>query len=83
MWYVILGQDKMDSLALRLQTRPEHLKRINALRAQGRLLVAGPFPAADCENPGEQGFTVSLIIAEFNSLKEAESWVSADPYVVS
>ncbi len=83
MWYAILGNDKADSLTLRLEARPEHLKRINTLRAQGRLLLAGPFPAADCENPGDQGYTGSLIVADFDSLKDAESWIAADPYVLS
>ena len=83
MYYAILCEDVADSLALRKKTRPAHLERISTLVEQGRLLVAGPHPALDCEDPGEAGFTGSLIIAEFASLEEATSWADSDPYVTA
>ncbi len=72
MWYVIYSEDIEDSLALRKQTRAAHLERIQLLVDQGRVLVAGPCPAIDNEDPGEAGFTGSLVIAEFESLEEAQ-----------
>lgn len=81
MLYVILGEDKPESLAARLAARPRHLERLEALRSEGRLLLAGPFPAIDCEDPGAAGFTGSLIVAEFPSLEQAQQWAQADPYV--
>lgn len=81
MWYAIIAEDVDNSLPLRQQARPEHLKRLEQLQQQGRLLVAGPFPAIDSEDPGPNGFTGSLIIAEFASLEEAQTWASEDPYV--
>lgn len=83
MWYMILGADAPDSLDRRRAARPEHLKRLEALREAGRLLIAGPLPAIDAAEPGPNGFTGSLIVAEFDSLTEAQSWADADPYVKS
>lgn len=81
MYYAIMGQDVKDSLKSRLSVRPEHLARLEQLKQQGRLLLAGPLPAIDSEDPGPAGFTGSLIIAEFESLQAARSWAQADPYV--
>lgn len=83
MYYAIISEDKHNSLERRLAARPEHLDRLKALAAEGRLLVAGPHPAIDSEDPGEAGFTGSLVIAEFASLEEAKSWADADPYVAA
>lgn len=80
MWYVITGEDTPDSLDKRLESRPAHLERIKDLKEQGRLLVAGPFPAIDSEEPGPAGFTGSLIIAAFDSLEAATEWAESDPY---
>ena len=81
MWYMISSQDVENSLSMRLQTRTAHLKRLQELANEGRLLVAGPHPAIDNENPAEAGFTGSLVIAEFESLTDAETWANADPYM--
>ncbi|MDA8421259.1 MAG: YciI family protein [Pseudomonadota bacterium] len=81
MFYVITGQDVPDSLERRKATRPAHLERLTRLRAEGRLLLAGPFPAIDAADPGAAGFSGSLIVAEFPSLAEAQVWADADPYV--
>lgn len=81
MHYLILGQDAAHSLARRLEVRPAHLQRLHALRDAGRLLLAGPLPAVDNADPGEAGFTGSLIVAEFESLAAAQAWAQADPYV--
>jgi|TARA_B110000914_G_scaffold43321_1_gene36696 uncharacterized protein YciI len=81
MWYVIIGKDIEDSLQLRMKTRDSHLARLNDLTDQGRILVAGPIPAIDNEDPGEAGFSGSIIIAEFKSLQDAEDWANQDPYV--
>ena len=81
MLYAILCEDIENSLALRMDARPAHLERIQALVDEGRLLAAGPHPALDTEDPGDAGFTGSLIIAEFDSLEEATSWADSDPYV--
>lgn len=81
MWYAIMTDDVEDSLPLRKQVRSEHLARLHELREQGRLLIAGPFPKIDAEDPGPAGFTGSLIIGEFESLEEARQWAEADPYV--
>ena len=75
MFYIIYSEDVENSLALRLSVREEHLERLRTLQAQGKLLVAGPCPAIDSENPGDAGFTGSLIIAEFDSLVAAQQWV--------
>jgi uncharacterized protein YciI len=83
MVYVIVGQDVPDSLDKRLASRPAHLERLHALQHAGRLLLAGPFPAIDGNDPGAAGFTGSLIVAEFDSLDTAQSWADADPYVAA
>ena len=80
MWYAIMAEDVPGSLATRLATRPAHLDRLKALQAEGRLFVAGPHPAIDSPDPGEAGFSGSLIIAEFDSLEAATVWADADPY---
>lgn len=80
MWYAIISQDVANSLAMRLTSRPAHLARLEALKTEGRLLLAGPHPAIDSENPGEAGFSGSLIVAEFASLEAATRWADADPY---
>lgn len=81
MYYAILTEDIENSLALRQKARPAHLARLQVLADEGRLLVAGPHPALDTEEPGEAGFTGSLVIAEFDSLEDATAWADADPYV--
>jgi len=81
MYYVIISEDVADSLPLRKEARPAHLKRLEELKAEGRLLLAGPMPAIDAEDPGNAGFVGSVVIAEFGSLAEAEQWANADPYV--
>ncbi|AEY01259.1 YCII-like protein [Oceanimonas sp. GK1] len=83
MWYVIFSQDNPNSLPLRKEARPAHLARLQALADEGRLLVAGPNPAIDAEDPAEAGFTGSTVIAEFDSLEAAQSWADADPYVAA
>ena len=80
MLYAILSQDIDNSLPLRLQSRPAHIARLQTLQNQGLLILAGPHPAIDNPEPGAQGFTGSLIVAEFSSLSDAESWAHADPY---
>jgi uncharacterized protein len=82
-YYVIKGTDRENSLNQRLAARPAHVERLQELKRAGRLLLAGPLPAIDCEDPGAAGFTGSLIVAEFPSLGEAECWAKADPYVTS
>ena len=81
MYYAILSNDVPDSLSLRQKNRPEHLQRLEALKAEGRLLIAGPHPALDTNEPGDAGFTGSLVIAEFDCLEDAQSWADNDPYV--
>ena len=81
MWYAIEGYDGSDVLPRRMAARPAHLARLQALRDTERLLVAGPCPAIDAEDPGPAGFSGSLVIAEFASLEEARAWADADPYV--
>ncbi len=83
MWYAIMGNDVANSLVQRSAARPAHLARLDALQAQGRLLLAGPFPAVDAFDPATAGFTGSLIVAEFASLAEARAWADADPYVAA
>ena len=83
MWYAIFGQDTPNSLDKRKAARPAHVARLQALQDQGRLLLAGPFPAVDASDPGEAGFTGSLIVAEFASLPAAQEWANADPYVAA
>lgn len=83
MFYAILCVDVDDSLALRAETRPAHIARLQALEDQGRLLLAGPHPAIDGLDPGPAGFTGSLIVAEFESLEDARAFADADPYVAA
>lgn len=83
MLYAISGEDHPGSLDKRLAARPAHLERLQALLNQGRLVLAGPFPALDCADPGAAGFTGSLIVAEFDSLEDARAWAEADPYVAA
>ena len=83
MWYAITGLDHVDSLPSRLAARAAHLERLRQLHSESRLLLAGPFPAIDAEDPGPAGFTGSLIVAEFGSLAEAKAWANADPYVAA
>ena len=80
MWYAIIAEDTPGTLQQRLDARPRHLARLEQLKADGRLLLAGPHPAIDSENPGEAGFNGSLVVAEFDSLAAAEAWAAADPY---
>lgn len=83
MWFAIVGTDVPDSLDKRKSARPAHLARLEQLQAEGRLLLAGPFPAIESDDPGPAGFTGSLIVAEFASLAEARGWADADPYVAA
>ncbi len=80
MFYAIISQDVDDSLEKRISVRAEHIARLQALQDEGRLLIAGPHPMIDSEDPGPAGFTGSLIVAEFDSLEEAKKWANADPY---
>ena len=81
MWYVINGTDTEDSLERRLSARAAHVARLQQLQDEGRLLLAGPYPAVDSNDPGPAGFTGSLIVAEFDSFEDAQTWAKADPYV--
>jgi uncharacterized protein YciI len=81
MYYAIIATDEAGTLDKRLATRPDHLARLQALRDAGRLLLAGPHPGADTEDPGPAGFTGSLVVAEFGSLEEARTWAETDPYM--
>ncbi|QYJ91568.1 YciI family protein [Shewanella halotolerans] len=83
MWYMISSQDVENSLEKRLQARPDHLARLQELSDEGRLMIAGPHPAIDSDNPGEAGFTGSLVVAEFDSLGAAQAWADQDPYVAA
>ncbi|MDX1451159.1 MAG: YciI family protein [Oleiphilaceae bacterium] len=83
LYYAIISEDVENSLPLRQQARPAHLARLEALQNQGRLLVAGPHPAIDSADPGPNGFTGSLVIAQFASLEEARQWADEDPYVAA
>lgn len=83
MWYAIMSEDINDSLAQRMAARPAHLERLKALQNEGRLLLAGPFPAIDNIDPGSAGFSGSLIVAEFDSLEAANIWADDDPYVIA
>ncbi|EPJ52706.1 MAG: yciI-like protein [Osedax symbiont Rs2] len=80
MLYAFICHDHPNSLQLRLQARPEHLARLESLKQQGRLIIAGPHPAIDSEDPGEAGFSGSLIVAEFDNLATAQQWAAEDPY---
>lgn len=81
MLYAIIAEDVKNSLEDRLKARPAHLERLQQLQNEGRLILAGPHPSIDAEDPGEAGFSGSLIVAEFNSLKDAKAWADADPYI--
>lgn len=81
MLYAIISQDVAESLPLRKQARADHLARLETLRDQGRLILAGPHSAIDSDDPGEAGFTGSLVVAEFESLEAAQRWADADPYL--
>ncbi|HWR78096.1 MAG TPA: YciI family protein [Thiobacillus sp.] len=83
MFYAIVGQDVPDSLNQRLTARPAHMDRLHTLQQAGRLLLAGPFPAIDSNDPGAAGFSGSLIVAEFDTLADAQAWAEADPYVAA
>ena len=83
MYYAVIASDVAGSLERRLAARPAHLQRLQQLKNEGRLLLAGPFPAIDNEDPGPAGFSGSLILAEFESLEEARAWADADPYVTA
>lgn len=83
MFYMICATDVENSLEKRLAARPDHLARLNALKDEGRLLIAGPFPAIDSDDPGPAGFTGSLVVAEFDSLEAAKAWAEDDPYVAA
>lgn len=81
MLYAIIATDVANSLEKRLEARPAHLERLTALKSEGRIILAGPMPAVDSNDPGAAGFTGSLIVAEFDSLSAAQSWADADPYI--
>jgi uncharacterized protein YciI len=83
MLYAFISQDAAGTLEKRLAARPGHLKRLEQLRDEGRLILAGPHPAIDSVDPGPAGFTGSLVVAEFDSLEEAREWADADPYVAA
>ena len=83
MLYAIICEDAPDRLEKRKQTRPAHLQRLEALLDEGRLVIAGPHPAIDSDDPGPAGFTGSLIVAEFDNLTEAQSWANEDPYLAA
>lgn len=83
MLYVINGEDVPNSLERRLAARPAHLQRLKQLQQDGRLILAGPYPAIDNPDPGAAGFSGSLIVAEFESLQAAQAWANADPYVAA
>ena len=83
MLYVIIGEDTPGTLEQRLAARPEHVARLQALQAEGRLILAGPCPAIDSPDPGPAGFSGSVIVAEFASLDEAQTWANTDPYVAA
>ena len=83
MWYAIIAEDTPDSLEKRLQVRPEHLARLQLLQNAGKLLLAGPFPAIDSNDPGPNGYSGSLIVAAFNSLEEAKAWADNDPFTLN
>lgn len=82
MYYMIYSEDVANSLATRLANRPAHLARLEQLNAEGLLLIAGPLPAIDTENPGEAGFSGSLVVASFPSLEAAQEWAAVDPFIL-
>ena len=81
MLYAIISEDVDDSGPLRAKARPAHIERVKKMADEGRIIIAGPHPAIDAEDPGDAGFTGSLIVAEFDSLEDAEKWASEDPYI--
>jgi uncharacterized protein YciI len=83
MLYAVISQDVENSLERRMAVRPAHIERLNILKNEGRLILAGPHPAIDNNEPGEAGFTGSLVVAEFDSLEDAQTWADADPYLAS
>jgi Uncharacterized protein conserved in bacteria len=83
MLYAVISQDVENSLEKRMAARPAHIERLNILKNEGRLILAGPHPAIDNNEPGEAGFTGSLVVAEFGSLEDAQTWADADPYLAS
>ena len=83
MWYAIIAEDIEGTLQQRLTARPDHVRRLQDLISEGRLLIAGPHPAVDSPDPGPAGFTGSLVVAEFDSLESAQTWADADPYVAA
>lgn len=83
MWYMIYSEDVPDSLPKRLQARPAHLTRLEQLKSEGRLLLAGPLPAIDSNDPGEAGFTGSLVVAEFPCQDSAQKWANEDPFLTA
>ncbi|MDG2353593.1 MAG: YciI family protein [Gammaproteobacteria bacterium] len=83
MLYAVISQDVENSLEKRMAVRPAHIERLNNLKNEGRLILAGPHPATDNNEPGEAGFTGSLVVAEFDSLEDAQAWADADPYMAS
>ena len=83
MWYAVISEDHEGSLEKRLAARPDHVARLKALCDEGRLLIAGPHPAVDSPDPGPAGFTGSLVVVEFDSLEDAQSWADDDPYIAA
>lgn len=83
MLYAIISEDVPNSLERRLAARPDHLARLETLRDEGRVVLAGPNPAIDTDNPGDAGFSGSLVVAEFDSLESAKAWADADPYMIA
>ena len=81
MYYAIISEDNENSLKKRKGARAAHLQRLNDLKDAGHLLIAGPHPMIDCDDPGEAGFSGSLVVAEFNSLEQARQWANTDPYL--
>ena len=83
MFYAIIAQDIENSLSMRMEARPSHVARLNELKDEGRLILAGPHPSIDVSEPGDAGFSGSLIVAEFDDLQQARQWADADPYVTT
>ena len=83
MFYAIIAQDIENSLSKRMEARPYHVARLNELKDEGRLILAGPHPSIAVSEPGEAGFSGSLIVAEFDDLQKAREWADADPYVAA
>ena len=83
MLYAIISEDVEDSLEKRIGARPKHIERLNKLKDEGRLVLAGPHPAIDSNDPGEAGFSGSLVVAEFDDLESAKAWADSDPFVAA